>query len=130
MSDRIAWVRPDVVEAIHNRQLAEHGGRPGIRDRGALASALQRPKDRLAYADPAPDLAELAAAYGFGIARNHPFVDGNKRTALVVMRLFLRLNGADLVASPEEKYAAMMALAAGGMDEVGLADWLRQHIVV
>ncbi|WP_461308602.1 type II toxin-antitoxin system death-on-curing family toxin, partial [Albidovulum sp.] len=66
----------------------------------------------------------------FGIARNHPFVDGNKRTALVVMRLFLRLNGADLVASPEEKYVATMALAAGEMDEVGLADWLRQRIVL
>ncbi|HHL20715.1 MAG TPA: type II toxin-antitoxin system death-on-curing family toxin [Aliiroseovarius sp.] len=127
MTDRIVWVRPDVVEAIHRRQLAEHGGASGVRDAGALASALERPKNRLVYANPTPDLASLAAAYGFGITRNHPFVDGNKRTALVVMRLFLRLNGAELTASAHEKYTVMTALAAGEIDEPALADWMRRH---
>jgi death on curing protein len=122
------WVRADVVEAIHQRQLSEHGGAEGVRDAGALASALDRPRNRLAYGNPPPDLADLAAAYGFGIARNHPFADGNKRTALVVMRLFLKLNGVELVATAEEKYEAIMLLAAGKMDEVGLADWVRRHL--
>ena len=113
MTPEPVWVRAGVVEAIHQRQLAEHGGAAGVRDAGALASALERPRNRLAYGNPPPDLADLAAAYGFGIARNHPFADGNKRTALIVMRLFLTLNGAELVATAEEKYNAIMALAEG-----------------
>jgi len=122
------WVRADVVEAIHRRQLAEHGGAQGVRDAGALASALDRPRNRLTYGNPPPDLAELAAAYGFGIARNHPFADGNKRTALIVMRLFLKLNGAELVATSSEKYEVVMSLAAGDLTEVALAEWVRAHL--
>jgi death on curing protein len=128
MTPEPVWVRADVVEAIHRRQLAEHGGAEGVRDAGALSSALDRPRNRLAYGNPPPDLAELAAAYGFGIARNHPFADGNKRTALIVMRLFLKLNGAELVATAEEKHSVIMALAAGEMNEADLADWLRYHL--
>jgi death on curing protein len=122
------WVRADVVEGIHQRQLSEHGGADGVRDAVALASALDRPRNRLAYGNPPPDLADLAAAYGFGITRNHPFSDGNKRTALVVMRLFLKLNDAEFAATAEEKYEAIMLLAAGEMDEAGLADWVRRHL--
>ncbi len=122
------WVRPDVVTAIHQRQLAEHGGATGVRDAGLLASALERPRNLLAYGDPSPDIAELAAAYGFGIARNHPFVDGNKRTALVVMLGFLRLNGVALAAPAQDIYQMIMDLAAGILDEEGLANWLRDHL--
>ncbi len=128
MTPRPVWVLAGVINAIHRRQLAEHGGATGVRDAGALASALDRPRNRLVYGSPPPDLSELAAGYGFGIVRNHPFVDGNKRTALVVMRLFLRLNGAELVASPEEKYRVIMALAAGDLAEAELAAWLRRHL--
>jgi len=123
------WVRADVVEAIHRRQLAEHGGAEGVRDAGALASALDRPRNRLTYGNPPPDLAELAAAYGFGIAHNHPFADGNKRTALIAMRLFLKLNGAELVATAGEKYDMIMSLAAGDLTEIALAEWVRAHLV-
>jgi len=122
------WVRADVVEAIHQRQLAEHGGATGVRDAGLLASALDRPQNLLAYEEPAPDIARLASAYGFGIARDHPFVDGNKRTALVVMLVFLKLNGMEITATGPETYEIMIALAQGRLDEVGLADWLRGHI--
>lgn len=128
MTPEPVWVRADVVEAIHRRQLAEHGGAEGVRDAGALASALDRPRNRLTYGNPPPDLAELAAAYGFGIARNHPFADGNKRTALIVMRLFLKLNGAELVATSSEKYEVVMSLAAGDLTEVALAEWVRAHL--
>ncbi len=128
MTPEPAWVRADVVEAIHRRQLAEHGGAEGVRDAGALASALDRPRNRLTYGNPPPDLAELAAAYGFGIARNHPFADGNKRTALIVMRLFLKLNGAELVATAGEKHDVIMSLAAGDLTEVALAEWVRRHL--
>lgn len=96
------WVRDDVVSAIHSRQLAEHGGSTGVRDAGLLASALARPKHRLAYAHGTVDLASLAASYAYGIIKNHPFVDGNKRTAAVVCELFLELNSQELTASDEE----------------------------
>jgi death-on-curing protein len=125
------WVREDVALAIHRRQLAEHGGSEGVRDAGLLASAMARPRNLLAYAeDPAapPDLAALAASYAFGIARNHPFVDGNKRVALVVARTFLLLNGADLVASQEEKYVTFLRLAEGRLPEEELAGWIRAHL--
>lgn len=121
------WLRDDVVLAIQRRQLAEHGGREGVRDPGLLASALARPRQLLAYADPAPDLAALGAAYAFGILRNHPFIDGNKRTALVVMRTFLRLNGLDLAASQEEKYQTVLRLAEGQLSEEEFAGWIRAH---
>ena len=122
------WIRPDVVRAIHRRQIAEHGGADGVRDEGLLASALDRPRNLHAYGDPPPDLAALAAAYGYGIARNHPFVDGNKRTALVLTRLFLALNGATFTASAASKYDTMMRLAAGEISEAAFAAWVRAHV--
>ena len=122
------WIREDVARAIHRRQIAEHGGLDGLRDAGLLASALERPKSLLAYGDPPPDLAALAAAYAWGVARNHPFADGNKRTALVLLRLFLRLNGADLVASGSDKYEIIMRLAAGELTEADLVTWVRDRI--
>lgn len=124
----VVWVREDVVLAVHLRQLAEHGGGEGLRDEGLLQSALARPQNLLAYGDPQPDLADLAAAYAYGIARNHPFVDGNKRTALIVARLFLLLNGLNLMTTQEEKYSAFLALAAGALSEEDLANWLRTHL--
>jgi death-on-curing protein len=125
--DEPVWIRADVVLAIHRRQLAEHGGQEGIRDPALLDSALARPRNLLAYAQPSPDLAALAAAYAFGLTRNHPFVDGNKRTALVVARTFLRLNGSDLKATQQEKYATFMRLAEGELLEEDLAAWFRTH---
>src|SRR5215212_4775766 len=100
----IIWLLEETVRAVHSRQISEHGGRPGIRDEGLLLSALARPQNLSVYGDPPPDLAALAASYAFGIARNHPFIDGNKRVALVAARTFLLINGVDLVASQEEKY--------------------------
>lgn len=124
----VVWVREDVVLALHLRQLAEHGGGEGIRDEGLLRSALARPQNLLAYGEPSPDLASLAAAYAYGIARDHPFVDGNKRTALVVARLFLLLNGMNLVATQEEKYLTFLKLAAGELSEEELTNWIRVHL--
>ena len=124
----VVWVREDVVLAVHLRQLAEHGGGEGLRDAGLLQSALARPQNLLAYGDPPPDLAGLAATYAYGIARNHPFIDGNKRTALIVARLFLLLNGIELVATQEEKYSTFLALAAGQLSEEDVANWVRAHL--
>jgi len=124
----VVWVREDVVLAVHLRQLAEHGGGEGIRDEGLLQSTLARPQNLLAYGAPPPDLSSLAAAYAYGIARNHPFVDGNKRTALIVARLFLLLNGMDLVATQEEKYSTFLALAAGELSEEDLVIWVSSHL--
>lgn len=122
------WVRDDVVLAIHRRQLAEHGGAGGIREEGLLASALARPKNLLANSKEAPDLAALAASYAYGIARNHPFLDGNKRTAFVVCRTFLLLNDLDLSASKEEKYRTFVRLAAGELSEAELQAWIRERL--
>ena len=124
----IVWIRKSLALAIHDRQLAEHGGGSGVRDQGMLDSALARPQQRFAYGDPPPDLADLAASLAFGLARNHPFVDGNKRTAHVCYRVFLALNDADLVATDEEKYIAMLSLAEGSIGEATFADWLRPRI--
>lgn len=124
------WIRQDVVRAIHERQLSEHGGDAGIRDEGLLQSALARPQNVLAYSDLPADLAALAAAYAHGIAANHPFVDGNKRTAYVVYRTFLKLNGADLYASAEDKYLCFLRLAAGELDVGELAEWIRERLQV
>ncbi len=110
------WLDLDVLRAVHEEQLAEHGGAPGTRDDGLFESALSR-----------PDAADLAAAYGFGIARNHPFIDGNKRTAFVAVELFLELNGLELMASDVDCVLTMLAMAAGQMDEATFARWLRQH---
>lgn len=125
------WVRTDVVYAIHRRQIAEHGGGEGIRDAGLLESALARPWNLAVYSDSesGPDLAALAAAYAWGLARNHPFVDGNKRTAYVVCRTFLKLNGQDIEATPEEKYLTFLRLAEGRLSEPQLASWIRDHLV-
>ena len=120
------WVDPEVAAAVHDRQLAEHGGGLGVRDAGLLSSALARPENLAAYG--APDAADLAAAYAFGIARNHPFVDGNKRTAWVVARLFLRLNDVSLTFDPADAITAVEGMAAGRLDEAGLADWFRARI--
>lgn len=122
------WVMPEVVRAIHLRQLAEHGGTGGVRDAGLLESALARPRNLYAYSDPKADLASLAASYAFGIVMNHPFVDGNKRTGYVVMRTFLLLNGRDVVATQEEKYQTFMALASGAIGESALAEWIRERM--
>lgn len=125
MSDPV-WLRPDAVMAIHDAQLVEHGGSAGLRDHGLLESALARPLNLHAYGT--PDLAALAAAYGFGIARNHPFVDGNKRTALVALETFLVLNGAELGAADADCVLTILALAAGDLTEDALADWVRQNL--
>ena len=121
------WVALSAVLAIHEEQLAEHGGLDGIRDRGLLESALHRPRDLQSYEQ--PDLADLAAAYAFRIARNHPFLDGNKRTSAVVTRLFLRLNGHDLDATQAQRLAIWLALGAGETTEQALADWMRSRLV-
>jgi len=119
------WLRSDVLIAAHRRQLAEHGGLDGMRDEGAFLSALDKPRNLFAYGQPEPDLYALAAAYGFDLARNHPFSDGNKRTALIAIRLFLKLNGAPFNASAEDKYRMILSLAAGELLESELAEWLR-----
>lgn len=119
------WIEESVVWAIHEAQLAEHGGSTGVRDAGLLASALARPANLVAYG--APDMADCAAAYGFGISRNHPFIDGNKRTAFVCMELFLAMNDHVLDASDVDCVLTMLAVAAGDMDEPALAAWLRAN---
>lgn len=121
------WVAQAVALAIHDEQIAEHGGASGVRDLGLLQSALHRPQNL--EANGSPDLAELAAAYAFGIARNHAFVDGNKRTSAVVTRTFLRLNGFDINASQTERLEIWSALGAGSLTEEALATWLRDRIV-
>jgi death-on-curing protein len=120
------WLDAAAALAIHDRQLAEHGGIAGLRDPGALESALARPINRWSYGDDDP--AQLAAAYGFGLARNHPFADGNKRTAWVLARLFLALNGHELRFSPADAIATMLDLAAGQLSEAEMADWFRERL--
>lgn len=126
MSDWI-WVDVEVALAAHAEQIAEHGGSDGVRDMGALQSAMARPQNLAVYGQ--PDAAALAAAYAFGIARNHPFVDGNKRTAAVVSGAFLFLNGLVPTATPPELTVAFMALAAGELTEDEMADWFRRHTI-
>ncbi|HSN63219.1 MAG TPA: type II toxin-antitoxin system death-on-curing family toxin [Azonexus sp.] len=118
------WIEESVVWAVHEAQLAEHGGSAGVRDPGLLASALARPLNLAAYDGEA---AGLAAAYGFGIARNHPFIDGNKRTAFVCAELFLALNGYQLQAEDANCVSTMLALAAGEISEAEFAAWLRTN---
>jgi death on curing protein len=126
MAQQWIWVALVVAEAAHLEQLAEHGGGEGVRDAGLLESAMARPQNLATSGD--PDVAALAAAYGFGIARNHPFVDGNKRTAAVVAETFLLLNGYSLTATDAELVVAILALAAGELSENELADWFRGHL--
>lgn len=120
------WIDPSVILAVHEEQLAEHGGGAGVRDAGLMESALAKPVNLAAYGD--PDVADLAAAYGFGLARNHPFVDGNKRTAFVAVELFLALNGWSLTARDADCVLTMLAVAAGEIDEPTFAAWLRDHV--
>ena len=122
------WVREGTVTAIHLRQLSEHGGLSGVRDAGLLESALARPKNLWSYLEKKPDLAALAAAYAHGIAKNHPFLDGNKRTAFVTSETFLNLNNRFLGASPEERYSTFLRLAEGGLSEDELAAWIRSRL--
>ena len=122
------WTNLRVITAFHDRQITEHGGLPGLRDEGLLLSALSRPENTYHYSSPKPDLAELAATYGFGLAKNHPFNDANKRTALIAMRLFLKLNGYDLATSPEDKYKTIIRVAASDISEDELAQWIRKNL--
>jgi death-on-curing protein len=122
----IVWLLREVVEAIHDEQIAWHGGSEGTRDAGLLASALDRPRNLAAYGD--PDLASLAASLGYGLARNHPFVDGNKRTAFVAVETFLLLNGAALVASDAECVLTMEGLAGGTISEAEFGTWIRRNL--
>jgi len=119
------WIELEVVLAIHDGQLAEHGGQAGVRDRGLLESAMARPQNQFAYGE--HSIARLAASYAFGISRNHPFLDGNKRTSLVVAELFLELNGSDLTATDAECVTTFLRLAADELTEEELADWIAAH---
>jgi len=120
------WIRSDVVYAIHDRQIAEHGGLDGIRDQGMIESALARPINLLAYGQ--PDAADLAAAYAYGLARNHGFTDGNKRIAWTTARLFLVDNGFRLQLDKSDAVRTMEAVAAGTLAESDLATWFRQRL--
>jgi death-on-curing protein len=117
----------DVAQAVHDRQLAEHGGLAGVKDHGLLEAAIARPLNKHSYG--VQDPCDLAAAYAFGIARNHPFADGNKRTAWVMARLFLRLNGVTIVFDKADAISAMLALASGSMAEDDFAAWFRVRVV-
>jgi death-on-curing protein len=119
------WLSRQIIIAIHDEQLAIHGGASGLRDEGMLESALDRPRNRWAYES--ADLAELAAAYAFGIARNHPSVDGNKRTSLLALYTFLGVNGIDFVVAEADAAAMILSLAAGEVSEESLTRWIRDN---
>jgi death on curing protein len=119
------WLTVYMVVAIHDEQLAIHGGSSGLRDAGLLESAIGRPRNKWAYES--AELAELAAAYGYGIARNHPFVDGNKRTALLAIFTFLGINGIEFIVPEAEAVAMMLSLAAGEVSEESLTRWIRDN---
>jgi death-on-curing protein len=122
------WLMEGVVIAMHGEQISEHGGGLGIRDAGLLSSALARPQNQAAYGE--PSVFDLAATYAFGIIRNHPFVDGNKRTGFLAAYVFLDLNGWELIAPEVEAVAAVLALATNEMDEAGFASWLKAKSVI
>lgn len=119
------WIRDDVVAAIHSMQIAEHGGKDGVLSEGALSASLTNPKHYFFYTDPKPDVAAIAARYAHSITSNHPFCDGNKRTAAVVCELFLELNGFEFKASDQEAYAMFIKLATSESDADEFADWIR-----
>ena len=123
----IVWIKTEFVFAVHRRQIAEHGGIDGIRDEGLLLSALARPENLFAYGENV-DLPALAVSYAFGVAKNHPFLDGNKRTAMVVAFTFLRLNGLNIQAPLPEVYTMFLGLAEGLVAEEELATWIRDHM--
>lgn len=120
------WLTRQMIVAIHDEQLAIHGGASGLRDKGMLESALDRPKNKWSYEN--ADLAELGAAYAFGIARNHPFVDGNKRTSLLALYTFLGVNGIDFIVPEAEAAAIILSLAAGEVSEQSLVRWIRDNL--
>lgn len=120
------WVNKRALLLLHDESLAEHGGASGIRDEGLLDAALARPRNLAAYGE--PDASDLAAGYGFGLAKNHAFVNGNKRAAFLAVGLFLWLNGYRLAASQAEATLTMLALAAGELDEAAFANWIRAHV--
>jgi death-on-curing protein len=122
----IAWLDSRTIRAIHLALLAEHGGLPGVRDEGLLDSAMARPKNLAAYE--APSLAQLAASYGFGLTKNHPFLDGNKRVGLAAIAVFLDINGYELIASQPDAVTTMLQLAAGDLDEKQLARWIQDNV--
>lgn len=124
---RWVWIDPAVIRAVHEEQLAEHGGAAGVHDEALLESALARPKNLAHYGD--PEVAAPAASYAHGLAKNHAFIDGNKRTAFVAAELFLALNSHGRLADDTECVLTMLALASGDLDEPGFAGWLREHIV-
>jgi death on curing protein len=121
------WPNNEVLLAVHDEQLAEHGGAAGVRDKGLFESAMARAPNMAEYGK--PDAADLAAAYGYGLARNHPFVDGNKRSAFVALELFLTSNGHSLQAEDVDCVLTMLAVAAGQLDEARFAEWIRRHAV-
>jgi death-on-curing protein len=126
---KIQWLSEEFVLAAHQRQIAEHGGGAGIRDFGLLSSALARPKNILAY-KPEADVTELAAAYAYGITKNHPFIDGNKRIAFIAMYIFLRDNNHNLIfGNEEEEYLIMLQLADGSLSEQDLIEWIRKNLI-
>jgi death-on-curing protein len=127
-SEEPAWIDIDLALAVHDRQLSEHGGPNGVRDLGLLETALAKAINKWSYGE--KDRCVLAAAYAFGIARNHPFIDGNKRTAWVLARLFLKLNNIAIAFDREDAIATMRALAAGELAEDEMADWFRGHLSV
>ncbi|WP_230280627.1 type II toxin-antitoxin system death-on-curing family toxin [Croceicoccus sp. Ery15] len=116
------WIETELALAIHDRQVAEHGGPIGVRDADALESALARPRNQWAYGE--TNLCKLAAAYAYGLARNHPFADGNKRTAWVLARLFLAMNGVEIAYAPVDAVRMVLQLATGELDEAAISDWL------
>ena len=120
------WVNRQVLRLLHEESLAEHGGTPGLRDEGLLDSALSRPLNLALYGD--PDVADLAAAYGIGLAKNHAFVDGNKRAAFLALGMFLALNGQRLRATQLDATLTMLAVAAGDISEKALSQWIRDHM--
>lgn len=121
------WIVEGVIIAVHAEQIAEHGGKNGLRDRGLLSSALARPRNIAGYKT--PTVFDLAAAYAYGIVKNHPFIDGNKRTGFLVAYIFLAMNGWKLIASEASAVEAVLALASGGMSEAEFADWLKTQSI-
>lgn len=128
MATEPTWLNQAILEALHADQISEHGGSPGIRDEGLLESAITRPQQKWHY-DPKADLASLAAAYAFGIAKNHPFVDGNKRVALVAAYTFLAINDFELEAPEPEAVTLILGTADGSVSEADLASWIRSHLI-
>lgn len=122
------WITREAAIAFHERQLSEHGGGIGVRDMGLLESALAKPQNLFAYSEGQADVAAMAASYAYGIATNHPFIDGNKRTALAVSFVFVELNGYGMTATEPDAYTTFLALAAGDISENELAEWFRKNM--